>query len=356
ISLLGDAEDSILDQPCPPTSTCPASPTRQSPLGKGSNYPTPEQLVSAELTALRHEIQLLRERLEQQAQQTRAATSHARLLQEQLAAETAARVEAQARTHQLLVQNKELLEHIGALVGHLREQERVSGIPCPGGPMLQLSGVNLTSPSSEHVMNSGLGQQRSGSSVPLSSFSSILPGPSTNHVGSPTSRLPPTGRPKQPGATPTSAATGLTPSLIKNSTTRLHPPNLQIRSRSLERPEDAVLNNSSFEATFIKPLPCNNKTINKIMQTKPKLERLPRLQRQEKVERENLALANDFLRTLRLNSSLEQPLVDYPPSVSLHTENSYEDEEITQRQESLDSVPEQIIFEETTAPKRRNSQ
>lgn len=33
----------------------------------------------------------------------------------------------QARTHQLLVQNKELLEHISALVGHLREQERVSG-------------------------------------------------------------------------------------------------------------------------------------------------------------------------------------------------------------------------------------
>lgn len=32
----------------------------------------------------------------------------------------------QARTHQLLMQNKELLEHISALVGHLREQERIS--------------------------------------------------------------------------------------------------------------------------------------------------------------------------------------------------------------------------------------
>lgn len=52
-------------------------------------------LVGGELTALKHEIQLLRERLEQQSQQTRAAVAHARLLQDQLAAETAARVEAQ---------------------------------------------------------------------------------------------------------------------------------------------------------------------------------------------------------------------------------------------------------------------
>lgn len=48
-----------------------------------------------ELTSLKHEIQLLRERLDQQSQQTRAAVAHARLLQDQLAAETAARVEAQ---------------------------------------------------------------------------------------------------------------------------------------------------------------------------------------------------------------------------------------------------------------------
>lgn len=52
-------------------------------------------MVGGELTALKHEIQLLRERLEQQSQQTRAAVAHAKLLQDQLAAETAARVEAQ---------------------------------------------------------------------------------------------------------------------------------------------------------------------------------------------------------------------------------------------------------------------
>lgn len=51
--------------------------------------------MGGELTALKHEIQLLRERLEQQSQQTRAAVAHARLLQDQLAAETTARVEAQ---------------------------------------------------------------------------------------------------------------------------------------------------------------------------------------------------------------------------------------------------------------------
>jgi len=31
----------------------------------------------------------------------------------------------QARTHQLLVHNKELLDHIAALVAHLQEQERL---------------------------------------------------------------------------------------------------------------------------------------------------------------------------------------------------------------------------------------
>ncbi|XP_012063406.1 PREDICTED: carboxyl-terminal PDZ ligand of neuronal nitric oxide synthase protein [Atta cephalotes] len=135
ISLLGDTEDSVHEQTSVtcllrshdgPATTTSTSPIRQSPSGTVTSE-CGGLLVGGELTALKHEIQLLRERLEQQSQQTRAAVAHARLLQDQLAAETAARVEAQARTHQLLVQNKELLEHISALVGHLREQERVSG-------------------------------------------------------------------------------------------------------------------------------------------------------------------------------------------------------------------------------------
>ncbi|XP_076225587.1 carboxyl-terminal PDZ ligand of neuronal nitric oxide synthase protein isoform X2 [Nomia melanderi] len=130
----GDPEDSVPEKtavPCllrsheVPATTASTSPVRQSPSGTVTSD-CGGLLVGGELTALKHEIQLLRERLEQQSQQTRAAVAHARLLQDQLAAETAARVEAQARTHQLLVQNKELLEHIGALVGHLREQERIS--------------------------------------------------------------------------------------------------------------------------------------------------------------------------------------------------------------------------------------
>nr|XP_012228151.1 PREDICTED: carboxyl-terminal PDZ ligand of neuronal nitric oxide synthase protein isoform X1 [Linepithema humile]XP_012228152.1 PREDICTED: carboxyl-terminal PDZ ligand of neuronal nitric oxide synthase protein isoform X1 [Linepithema humile] len=134
ISLLGDTEDSVPEQTSVTCllrsndgpATTSTSPVRQSPSGTVTSE-CGGLLVGSELTALKHEIQLLRERLEQQSQQTRAAVAHARLLQDQLAAETAARVEAQARTHQLLVQNKELLEHISALVSHLREQERVSG-------------------------------------------------------------------------------------------------------------------------------------------------------------------------------------------------------------------------------------
>ncbi|KAL4717490.1 hypothetical protein ACJJTC_000639 [Scirpophaga incertulas] len=83
---------------------------------------------STPLTA-QHHVQLLRERLEQQVQQTQAAVAQLLLLKNQLAAEQAARCEAQARTHQLLVHNKELLEHIAALVSHLQERESGSTKP-----------------------------------------------------------------------------------------------------------------------------------------------------------------------------------------------------------------------------------
>ncbi|XP_059472266.1 carboxyl-terminal PDZ ligand of neuronal nitric oxide synthase protein isoform X2 [Neocloeon triangulifer] len=85
--------------------------------------------------ATQHELQLLREQLEQQNQQTHAAVAQVHLLRDQLAAETAARLEAQSRTHQLLVHNKELLEHIQMLVVHLQDMERQQG----GVPQQQIT-------------------------------------------------------------------------------------------------------------------------------------------------------------------------------------------------------------------------
>ncbi|XP_050312336.1 uncharacterized protein LOC126747631 isoform X3 [Anthonomus grandis grandis] len=67
-----------------------------------------------------HEMQLLKEQLDQQRQQTQAALAQLQLAREQLQAEQTARMEAQARTHQLLVHNRELLDHIAALVAHLQ--------------------------------------------------------------------------------------------------------------------------------------------------------------------------------------------------------------------------------------------
>ncbi|XP_032701341.1 carboxyl-terminal PDZ ligand of neuronal nitric oxide synthase protein isoform X2 [Lontra canadensis] len=89
-----------------------------------------------------HQMQLLQQLLQQQQQQTQVAvaqpgpapTSHGgagvqvHLLKDQLAAEAAARLEAQARVHQLLLQNKDLLQHISLLVKQVQELElKLSG-------------------------------------------------------------------------------------------------------------------------------------------------------------------------------------------------------------------------------------
>ncbi|CAH1158951.1 unnamed protein product [Phyllotreta striolata] len=92
----------------------------------GGSLPPPGTALSTH-----HELQLMREQLEQQTQQTQAALAQLQLAREQLAAEQAARLEAQARTHQLLIHNRELLDHIAALVGHLQGSEKSGQQPTP---------------------------------------------------------------------------------------------------------------------------------------------------------------------------------------------------------------------------------
>ncbi|KAA0717159.1 PDZ ligand of neuronal nitric oxide synthase protein C-terminal [Triplophysa tibetana] len=90
----------------------------------------PSSPCSSSLTPLatKHHLQFLQQQLLQQQQQTHVVVAQVQLLKDQLAAETAARMEAQARTHQLLLQNRDLLQHTALLVKHLSQLEvRVNG-------------------------------------------------------------------------------------------------------------------------------------------------------------------------------------------------------------------------------------
>ncbi|KAL1022618.1 hypothetical protein UPYG_G00029950 [Umbra pygmaea] len=78
--------------------------------------------------SIHHQIQLLQQQLQQQQQQTYVAVAQVHLLRDQLSAEATARLEAQARVHQLLLQNKDLLQHISLLVKQIQELEiKLSG-------------------------------------------------------------------------------------------------------------------------------------------------------------------------------------------------------------------------------------
>ncbi|XP_043555769.1 carboxyl-terminal PDZ ligand of neuronal nitric oxide synthase protein isoform X5 [Chiloscyllium plagiosum] len=85
--------------------------------------PSTSQLPSGTPLSVHHQIQLLQQHLQQQQQQTQVAVAQVHLLKDQLAAEAAARIEAQARVHQLLLQNKDLLKHISLLVKQVQELE-----------------------------------------------------------------------------------------------------------------------------------------------------------------------------------------------------------------------------------------
>uniref|UniRef100_A0A3Q1FK37 Carboxyl-terminal PDZ ligand of neuronal nitric oxide synthase protein n=1 Tax=Acanthochromis polyacanthus TaxID=80966 RepID=A0A3Q1FK37_9TELE len=86
---------------------------------------TPSSPCSPSLTPLasQHYLQLLQQQLQQQQQHTQVAVAQVQLLKDQMAAETAARMEAQARVHQLLLQNRDLLQHLALLVQQLKELE-----------------------------------------------------------------------------------------------------------------------------------------------------------------------------------------------------------------------------------------
>ncbi|XP_069743951.1 carboxyl-terminal PDZ ligand of neuronal nitric oxide synthase protein isoform X2 [Narcine bancroftii] len=78
--------------------------------------------------ASQHHLQLLQSQLLQQQQQTQVVMAQVHLLKDQLSAETAARMESQARIHQLMLQNRDLLQHLSLLVNQLKDLEmRQSG-------------------------------------------------------------------------------------------------------------------------------------------------------------------------------------------------------------------------------------
>uniref|UniRef100_A0A3B4F3B0 Carboxyl-terminal PDZ ligand of neuronal nitric oxide synthase protein n=1 Tax=Pundamilia nyererei TaxID=303518 RepID=A0A3B4F3B0_9CICH len=85
----------------------------------------PSSPCSPSITPLasQHYLQLLQQQLQQQQQHTHVAVAQVQLLKDQMAAETAARIEAQARVHQLLLQNRDLLQHLTLLVQQLKELE-----------------------------------------------------------------------------------------------------------------------------------------------------------------------------------------------------------------------------------------
>ncbi|CAM4569665.1 carboxyl-terminal PDZ ligand of neuronal nitric oxide synthase protein-like isoform X1 [Lepidochelys kempii] len=107
-------------QSCQDAENCSIYPSVSQQLLSASS---PCSSASAAPLASQHCLQLLQHQLLQQQQQTQVAVAQVQLLKDQLAAETAARIEAQARVRQLLLTNRDLLQHVSLLVKQLKELE-----------------------------------------------------------------------------------------------------------------------------------------------------------------------------------------------------------------------------------------
>ncbi|XP_065593369.1 carboxyl-terminal PDZ ligand of neuronal nitric oxide synthase protein-like [Cyrtonyx montezumae] len=108
------------DKNCQDSESCSPYPAgSQQLLSPGS----PCSSASITPLASQHCLQLLQQQLLQQQQQTQVAAAQVQLLKDQLAAETAARIEAQARVRQLLLTNRDLLQHVSLLVRQLKALE-----------------------------------------------------------------------------------------------------------------------------------------------------------------------------------------------------------------------------------------
>ncbi|XP_065359336.1 capon-like protein isoform X3 [Calliphora vicina] len=94
----------------------------QTNLSKSGSFMTDEDKSPTTPSSPSREIHKLKDQLEQQAMQTRQALAQLMLVREQLISETNARIEAQARTQQLLQQNRELLEHLASLGAYTEQQ------------------------------------------------------------------------------------------------------------------------------------------------------------------------------------------------------------------------------------------
>ncbi|XP_068175900.1 carboxyl-terminal PDZ ligand of neuronal nitric oxide synthase protein isoform X2 [Antennarius striatus] len=95
--------------------------------------------------SVHHQMQLLQQQLQQQQQQTQVAVAQVHLLKDQLSAEATARLEAQARVHQLLLQNKDLLQHISLLVKQIQELETKMSGPASMGSQDSLLEITFRS-------------------------------------------------------------------------------------------------------------------------------------------------------------------------------------------------------------------